>query len=195
MTDPEPKPFTGFGISHPTRMFEVTARGLKLYRRWARSSLEEAKPEFSNSVHGQAVSESDYVGVFGTDRRSKEFQLTINSDLDVTNSWVRIKRIDLLVDAVRADTERIRIRDIQHELFDKSPPIATLSYHEGHWSLECETTLPVLEQLSTDLMTCCVGSLRIQIEWPFGFTEKSSGSWGFLRAANYGGTFHTSDGW
>jgi hypothetical protein len=84
-----------------------------------------------------------------------------------------------LVDTL-SDPEQRRIRNLQYEIFDKLPPTATLFNQGSHWSLECEIPVAVLEQLSADLISGCVESVAIKIEWPFGFIDNLSGAWGFF---------------
>ncbi len=187
MKEAEAKPFGGFRVSDPTRKFEVTGHSLQLYRHFSRRSLlSEGKPEFSSSIHGQAVTDHEHVCVFGTNNRSQIFHLTINSDLNIKSSWETIKGVDLLVDKL-TDPEQRRIRDIQHQIFDKAPPTATLFNEGRHWSLECEVPLHVLEQLSVDMVARCVKSVRFQIEWPFGFVDKLSYAWGFFEGGKLQG--------
>jgi hypothetical protein len=178
MTKSEPESYEGFTIAHATKRFEVVGTELKLSRRWLRSSAFGDKPEFASSIHGRAVADWDHVCVFGTAHRSDEFHFTLHSDLHIAESWESIKGIEHLVD--KLDGERLRIRDLQHDVFEKSPPTATLFYHEGHWAMECEVPLPVLDQLSSDLVAGCVDTIRLQIDWPFGFIEKEKGDWGFF---------------
>ena len=79
----------------------------------------------------------------------------------------------------KLDGERRRIRDLQHELFDKSPPTATLFYP---WALECELPTAVIDQLSTDLAAARVDIVRFNIEWPFGFCQgENNGRLGVFR--------------
>lgn len=184
MTETEPKPFGGFEVSHPSRTFEVTGRDFQLARRWLRTSASEARTEFLTSMHG--CFEGDDVCVLGTDKRSKIFHTTISSDSNIEESWRNIRRIDLLVDKL-SDPERWRIRGMQHEVFDKSPPTATLFYHQGHWSMECEIPLPVLTQFSADFVACGVDKVLIRIEWPFAFIDRLSGSWGFFEGGQLRG--------
>lgn len=180
MTEIEPRPFGGFRVSHPTKKFELTARDLKVHRYYRRAALLGDEPEFSTSIHGTAVADWDSVCVLGTEQRSKEFHLTINSDKDIGKSWERMKANDLTLRKGEGDPEQRRIRDLQHSRFDKSPPTATLFYHQGHWSLECELPVAALEQLSNDLASSLVNTVYIQIAWPFGLIDAQTGSWGFF---------------
>ena len=177
MAADQPDSDHGSTIAHPTRKFEVIGHELKLSRRWSRSSSLGDKPIFSNSVHGRAVNESDHVRVFGTGHRSKELDLSVNSDLHIAESWESIKGIDLLVENLGG--ERRRIRDLQYGVFEGSPPTATLFYHEAHWSMECEIPSAVLDRLSVDLLVSHVDTIRLRIEWPFGLIDKETGDWGF----------------
>jgi hypothetical protein len=177
MTDTAPKPFGGLSIAHPTRKFAATGRDFQLSRRWLWTSLSDDKPSFITSIHGRVT--GDEVCVFGTASRSKVFDLTVGSDQNIEDSWRRTKEVDLLTDVI-IDPDRLRIRAIQHERFDKMPPTATLFNHRGHWSLECEVPLPVLERFSADLVARSVDTVDIGVAWPFAFVETESGSWGFF---------------
>jgi hypothetical protein len=176
MTDTPPEPFAEFIIAHPTRTFKVSGSGFQLSRRWLWTSLSNEKPEFTTSIHGRVT--GDEVCVFGMNKRSKAFDLTISSDQKSAESWKRAKEADLLLDVV-TDPERRRIRAIQHERFDNIPPTATLFNQRSYWSLECEIALPVLEQFSADLVAQSVDTVKMSVEWPFASTETKSGSWGF----------------
>jgi hypothetical protein len=181
------QPFTGFRVAHPPWKFDIRAHQLEIDRCWSWSSLSNEKSKFVTSIRGEAIAKLDEVCVFGTNQRSNVFDLTINSDAGVAESWERMKRIDLLVDHNEGDPERRRIRDLQHEVFDKTPSTATLFYHQGHWGLECEIPSNVLEQLSKDLITCRVERLDLEIEWPFGLTEDPSGPWGVFEGGSLRG--------
>jgi hypothetical protein len=98
----------------------------------------------------------------------------------------KLRELTFLVDNL-SDSEQRRIRDIQHQIFDKLPPTATVFNQGSHWSLECEIPLPVLERLSTDLVARCVDSVSIKIEWPFGFIDNLSGAWGFFEGGQLRG--------
>ena len=180
MAEAPNQPFTGFHIANPTRKFNLRLHKLEIGRRWSRSSRSGDKPEFVTYTRAEAIAEHDKVCVFGTNLHSNLFHLTINSDVGVAESWESIKGIDLLVDHDASDPERRRIRDLQYAVFDKTPPTATLFYHQGYWSLECEVPQTVLEQLCQDLITCGVARVRLEIEWPFGLTDDQSGWWGFF---------------
>ena len=179
MTGTETEPFSGITIAHPTKTFEVACHELKLARRWLRSSSFEDNPEFSSSVHGRAVAERDHVTVFDYKQcRTKEFHLTLRTDARIRQSWESMKGIELLVKELNG--ERRRIRDLQHERFDKSPPTATVFYHQGHWAMECEVQATVLDRLSLDLIAGCVDMVNLRIDWPFGLIAKQTGDWGFF---------------
>jgi|HubBroStandDraft_6_1064221.scaffolds.fasta_scaffold40406_6 hypothetical protein len=190
MTETEPK----FRVSRSAEKFEVTGRNLQLYRRLVGRtslSLSEDKPEFSSAIGGQAVADRDNrVCVFGTTKYAQMFALTINSDHNIHDSWHMIKSTEILVDAL-SDPEQRRIRDLQYEIFDQLPPTATLFNQGSHWSLECEIPLAVLEQLSADLVSRCVESVAIKIEWPFGFIDNLSGAWGFFEGGQLRGHVST----
>jgi hypothetical protein len=164
MTETEPK----FRVSRSAEKFEVTGRNLQLYRRLVGRtslSLSEDKPEFSSAIGGQAVADRDNrVCVFGTTKYAQMFALTINSDHNIHDSW---------------------------HIFDQLPPTATLFNQGSHWSLECEIPLAVLEQLSADLVSRCVESVAIKIEWPFGFIDNLSGAWGFFEGGQLRGHVST----
>lgn len=178
-------PLDGCHIAHPTRKLGLVAQNLEINRAWSWSSLSREEPQFAISISGQAVSETS-VCVLGTTLRSKIFHLTFNSDLEATQSWERTKRIEVLVGRDAGDPERLRIRNLQYEEFNKTPPTATLWYHSG-WTLECEIPLMVLTQLSEDLVTCGIKRVRMEIEWPFGLVENGSASWGFFEGSQLRG--------
>ena len=183
-----------FRVSRAAEKFEVTGRNFQAYRRLvARTSLSlaEDEPEFSSTIRGQAVAGRDNrVCVLGTNNYAQMFALTVNSDHKIRDSWDMIKRTEILVDTL-SDPELRRIRDLQYEIFDKLPPTATLFNQGSHWSLECEIPLAVLEQLSADLVSRCVESVAIKIEWPFGFINNLSGAWGFFEGGQLRGHIST----
>jgi hypothetical protein len=170
----------------------VIGRQLVLSRSWSRSRPWDPtdRLELSNSIYGEAIAERDYVRVFGAAHRSNQFRFTLDSDLNIARSWQTIKSADLLVR--KLDGERRRIRDLWHELFDKSHPTATLFYP---WALECELPTAAIDQLSTDLAAARVDTVRFNIEWPFGFVmEKIMGDWGFFEDEALRG-YVSSFGW
>jgi hypothetical protein len=178
MTETKPRPFDGFIISHQTEQFEVVCHDIQLFRQWRTGLLSNEKPEFLTSSHGHATGADD-VCIFETGIGSRTFDLAVYSDQKIKESWEDIKGNELVVDNL-VDHERRRIRNLQYERFDKSPPTATLFY-SGGFSLECKIPMPVLEQLSSDLVAQNVDAVRIRIEWSFAFNDKLSGAWGFFR--------------
>src|ERR1700733_6108722 len=149
MTGIEPRPFEGFTISRSTSRFEVVGHDFRLARRWWSGELSSnGKSEFSTAVHGETT--GDEVCEFETGSCSKIFSLTVTGDSNIKESWESIRRMESFTDTL-TDQEQRRIRQIQHEIFDKSPPTAAL-FRSGGWSLECEIPLPVLEHLTADLV-------------------------------------------
>ena len=185
-------------VAHPTQPFEVTARDLKVYRGFVGRtylSLAEDKPKFESCrIYGQAVADHDNrVCVLDTNNSSEKsfvqtFDLTITSDENITTAWDTSKRTGLLLDNLTdpldtlTDPERRRIWDLQHEIFDRLPPTATL-FKNRNWSLECEIPPTVLEQLSADVTQERVESVTIKISWPYALIDNVSGAWGYFGEA------------
>jgi hypothetical protein len=66
------------GLQPADRIFRVTGYGLKPVRRWRHESLGFAgEPEFSISISGIAIADTDDVQIIGADRSSKEDTVTI----------------------------------------------------------------------------------------------------------------------
>ena len=176
MTENEPKPFNGFKTVGAPAAFEVLCHDIQVFRQW-RIALDGETPEFLSSIHGQATGADD-VCVFETGRRSRTFDLAVYPDQKIKASWENIKGNELVVDRLE-DPECLRIRNLQYERFDKSPPTATLFY-SGGFSLACNISATVLERLASDLGARYVATIRMKIEWCFPFVDKQSGVLGLF---------------
>jgi hypothetical protein len=162
-----------------TRTFHLTGYGLKIAHQWSRSGPGlDLKPEWSISIHGVAVADTDDVCVIGSWLLAREFDLTISSDRMVEQTWQEIKRSSLLAygDKPINSPER-RIRYSQYELLDKSPPTATLFLTDNapesennvsRWSLECKVSDTILDQLVTDIIVHQADIVNIGIKWAAG---------------------------
>lgn len=182
-------PFDGFCIADPRWWgFDLAVRDLNINRHWSSSGLGGQGAEFATSISGQAVSERneafserEEVWVIETDLRSGTFHLTLRSDTRAFETWQGIKNTELLVGHDASHPERLRIRNIQYEKFDRTSPTATLWYDHG-WLLECQVPSVVLMQLSEDLVASRVERVGLQIKWIFPLRLKKNwlSPWGFF---------------
>jgi hypothetical protein len=116
------------GFQPADRIFRVTGYGLKPVRRWRHESLGFAgEPEFSISISGIGIADTDDVQIIGTDRSSKEFDFIIRSDHDAVKEWQRHRRLSELASGDKGvGTPERKLLDLQFDLLDKSPPTAEL---------------------------------------------------------------------
>ncbi len=200
MTASEEEPLDGF---YPTgRTFFLTGSDLKAWRGYSRQEIgEEWDRDFSISVTGLAVGDVDDVCVIGTDKRSREFRLSIRSDFRAKKNWEWIKGNDISLFKFESDTPERRLKIRKNERLEESPPTATLfiscadyddwrTDDKDDWALECQVPDAALEQLVSDIIAQRVNTVRIGIAWEVGLIKDermderpwhSGTTWGLMK--------------
>lgn len=137
MSDTETKLFEDYAF--PGSIFWVKVTDLTVFRRWEREHLIDygADAGFPTTITGTAISQDDSVHVLGkSDRETKEFDLTIKSDVCRTQEWERIRALEELAVKNDGTTPELRIRALIFEELNKNPPTATLLVYHRPWAIE-----------------------------------------------------------
>lgn len=143
MSDTETGPFEGYHFAGG--FFWVKGTDLTVFRRWEREHLIDygADPGFPTTITGTAISEHSVHVIGKRDRETKEFNLTIKSDVYRTQEWERHRGLELLAAPNdKNPTPELRMRALIFETLNKDPPTAILFVYQHQWAIECAVPQP-----------------------------------------------------
>ncbi len=190
MTDKDP--FDGF--EQAIRTFWFDGEDLKVFQGWGRDVFtDKFDQSIKTSIRGIGFSEKDSIKIIGTDIRTREFDLNIGIDDNVSETWKYISSNEL----TRDSSDSVVTRRFEHikKRCDEKPPTASLSYNEadieigiksGWWA---EISIPsfLMKKLENDVRQGIVSKIHVGVEWIHGLVfdyhapPAMSNTWGLIQ--------------
>jgi hypothetical protein len=166
--------FGSFGVS--VRKFCVRANEPAVGRIWSSGSFLDApkgiKPK--TRIFGKAFLDRDTVCVIGTGERSNEFELIVDTDEDVEDSWQKTREISSFGIKAKEITPQILLMQRIIRRLNEKPPTATLykgfkdlelGFEEDRWQLCCAIPADVMAQLADDIIGRKVVEINFTLNW------------------------------